>query len=234
MISREKITDLTFKYVKGSLNQQERKILDEWLNNSDINRVRFEQRSAVNSIIADLPTLIEQGSDGISFKDKVVEEYFKDEKPSELEVPRIITDVRAINRSLLEHVQKDHKQIHNLNDREFEMLMAEFFIKQGYGVTLTPSTRDGGKDLILLDKKEFGNHIFFVECKKYALERPVGVGVIRSLHGAITGNATAGLVVSTSFFTKPAIDYTATIPHQMSLMDYKKLCELIQKLDGKR
>jgi len=235
MISAAKITELTVKFVEGNITLREQSILDEWLDSNGENRIRFEERINVANLekAIDLFNRIQEGSEGINFEDTILKEYLKEGKPSELETPRIITDIKAISSSLLEIVKKDLKHIHSLSDRDFEILMAEFFDKKGYDVTLTPSTRDGGKDLILLDKKEFGNHIFFVECKRYALENPVGVGVIRSLYGAVVGKATAGIVATTSVFSRPAIEFTQTIQHQMSLMDYEKICELIRRLDNK-
>jgi restriction endonuclease Mrr len=86
-----------------------------------------------------------------------------------------------------------------------------------------------GKDLIAVKHMDFGEFIFFVECKRNELVRPVGIEVVQRLYGAVTGNATAGLIVTSSDFSAPAKTFTKKIEHQKSLVSYYKLCEWIKE-----
>ena len=118
-----------------------------------------------------------------------------------------------------------------MEDRQFEFLVAELFEKKGYKVTPTPQTWDGGKDIFILEEKIIGTFLYYVECKKNAPERPVGVRVIRELYGTLTHDrATAGIVVTSSFFTKPAKSFVEKIKHQMSLIDFLQLIKCIEDL----
>jgi restriction system protein len=93
--------------------------------------------------------------------------------------------------------------------------------RDGFEVTLTPIARDGGKDIYAAKKDQLGAFLYIVECKKYAPDRPVGVSFVRSLHGVVQAeNATAGVLVTTSRFTKPAQEFQERVRYQLSLRDY--------------
>ncbi|MES0038118.1 restriction endonuclease [Mesorhizobium sp. M0046] len=68
----------------------------------------------------------------------------------------IISDVRFVSEALLRAVGQDPDLVHALTPREFEELSAELFQRQGYKVTITPQTRDGGKDLYWLRRTASG------------------------------------------------------------------------------
>jgi energy-coupling factor transporter ATP-binding protein EcfA2 len=138
--------------------------------------------------------------------------------------PAIIPDARVINQALFEKIKKDPKAVYGLTGRQFEMLVAEMFDKMGYQVKLTQETRDGGKDLIIVDKREVGDFLIYAECKKFAPDRPVGVGVVSNLNGRLdVDRATAGLIITTSYFTPDAKTFTEKIRHRMSLADFSQL-----------
>ena len=61
---------------------------------------------------------------------------------------------------------------------------------------LTKQTRDGGKDLIILNNSSLGDFVIYAECKKRAPKYPVNVGFVRELYGTVNAdNATAGIMV---------------------------------------
>jgi restriction system protein len=63
-----------------------------------------------------------------------------------------------------------------------------------------------------------------VECKKYAPKHKVGVQIVRALHGVVQQKrATAGLVATTSYFTRGAKEFRQELAHQMQLADYVEL-----------
>jgi restriction endonuclease Mrr len=100
--------------------------------------------------------------------------------------------------------------------------------KNGFRVSLTKQTRDGGKDIIVVENKIIGNHLIYAECKKYDKNRPVGVELVRQLYGTVVADrATAGMLITSSYFTRDAKEFTQKIEHQMSLMDY---CGLLQAI----
>lgn len=95
----------------------------------------------------------------------------------------------------------------------------------------TPQTRDGGKDLFILEDRTLGKFLYYLECKKLAPHRPVGVRMVRELYGTVMRDrATAGILVTSSYFSDPSKDFTEAISNQMSLIDYNKLCNIIKDI----
>ncbi len=99
---------------------------------------------------------------------------------------------------------KDSERIHDLSSREFEVILGSVFKETlDCEVELTKQTRDGGADLIGFDS-ERGK--FFVEAKRYARSRKIGVSIVRELVGAmVDGNVHRGLLVTTSSFSRDAV-----------------------------
>ena len=139
-----------------------------------------------------------------------------DTDKSKQSVPKIV----AVSDELLRKLQSDPKLLHELSPRVFEEVVAEILNKLNYEVTLTPYSKDGGKDIIAKKKDHLGTFLFFVECKRYAPNKPIGVGLVRQLNGVVqAGQATAGILVTTSFFTRGAKEFQKKIGYQMSLKD---------------
>lgn len=133
----------------------------------------------------------------------------------------IISDVRFVSEELLKAVGEEPELALALSPREFEELSAELFQRQGYDVTLTSQTRDGGKDLYLAKADGFGSFLYIVECKRNAPDRPVDVGVVRALYGvAQKERVTAAMTLTTSYFSKDATDFAADIRYQLKLKDF--------------
>ncbi len=81
---------------------------------------------------------------------------------------------------------------------------------------------------MVLDNR-LGNYLIYAECKKFAPNRPVGVSIISDLSGRVNADgATAGLVITTSYFSPDAKNFTEKIKHKMSLADYLKLEDWIR------
>lgn len=107
---------------------------------------------------------------------------------------------------------------------KFEEFCAKLFEKMEYKVKITPKVNDGGYDLILHKDKEKS----IVECKCYALRHSVGRPLIQKLVGANqTAQADKIIFVTTSFFSKEAIQYANEI--KVELIDGERLINFIQK-----
>lgn len=116
---------------------------------------------------------------------------------------------------------RNPKELHSLNSIQFEEFVAELLRRDGLSVTLTPRSRDGGKDIFAVANTPVGKHMYYVECKKYAPGRPVDVRLVRQLYGVIEADrATAGMLVTTSAFTKDAKRFASTLGYRLSLKDY--------------
>jgi len=116
------------------------------------------------------------------------------------------------------------ERLHDLTPRQFEEVVAELFSAQGYEVKLTASSRDGGADLFVVDNSHIGSFLYVVECKKYRADRPVTVGIVRGLLGVVhASRATAGILATTSYFTRDAKNYQQQAKYQLSLRDFNSV-----------
>ncbi|HEU0302250.1 MAG TPA: restriction endonuclease [Longimicrobium sp.] len=141
-----------------------------------------------------------------------------------LQGSRIITDLTSTNEKILRMVRNDPQTMYNLTPRQFEKLVAELLHEQGYEIALTPASNDGGFDMYAAKKDGLGEFLYLVECKRYAPIRAVGVNVVRALYGIVQQmKACAGIVVTTSHFTRGAKAFQQSVRYQLSLRDYLHL-----------
>ena len=144
----------------------------------------------------------------------------------------IAQEITIVSGSLLRQIRNRPEDMLKLTPRQFEEMVCELLDKQGYTVKLTKQTRDGGKDIIVVQNSLLGEFCIYVECKKYDQTNPVGVGLIRQLYGTVIADkATAGLYVTASYYTRDAKEFTETIKHQMSLKDYNDLVYELNKIE---
>lgn len=169
-----------------------------------------------------------QYGNGIDFSSGIIQPENKMIVPSE----DIIKSVAVVDNSLLRRAKEDPRIIHSFSPREFEKMVCELLDRQGYNVKLTKQTRDGGKDIIVVQKSILGEFCIYVECKKYDTSRPISVSLVRELYGTVmVDNATAGMIITTSHFTKDAKEYTEQIKHRMTLKDYNDLVQELNRIN---
>ncbi|MRS01895.1 restriction endonuclease [bacterium] len=143
-------------------------------------------------------------------------------------VVRISLD--EINDELVRYLAKHPEKMREMSPRKFEELIADLFNNQGFQVTLTPRSKDGGMDVIAVQRDGIGTVMVIVECKRYAEGNKVGVEIARGLYGVVEQQrATRGIIATTSFFTKGVVDFRKTIPHRLGLADFDVLSNEIQK-----
>jgi len=120
--------------------------------------------------------------------------------------------------------------MYELHPRKFEELMAELYRRQGFEVELTPATRDGGVDLYVVSPGPGRHLLTVVDAKRYAPDHKVGVGVVRSLYGVVEEKrASAGIVATTSFFSKDAQRFQEKVPFRVDLQDYLALQAMLRR-----
>lgn len=112
-------------------------------------------------------------------------------------------------------------RLKRLEPRELERLVAGLYQQQGDQVRLTPVSRDGGMDVILVR----GTRRLLVECKTVEV---VGEPMLRTLYGSITlDRADGGIFVTTGRFSRDAV----LGAHQMNieLVDDMHLLTLLNR-----
>ena len=142
----------------------------------------------------------------------------------------VIVDLSATWDRLIAYFAASPERMHDLDPRKFEELVAELLSRENMDVELTPPSKDGGRDVLAYTDSPVGRHLFYVECKKYSEENPVGVSLVRQLYGVLEAErATAGLIVTTSRFTKGALEFQKNIEHRMSLKDLQRLSDWVSQ-----
>ncbi len=137
---------------------------------------------------------------------------------------QLVIAVENTNENILHRLRVDPEEFWTLPPRKFEEIVAELLKGMGYDVELTPLSRDGGFDMYAAKRDKVGRFLFLVECKRYVPPHKVGVQVIRSLYGVVQQkSANAGIIATTSFFTKGAKAFEQERQYQIQLSDYFSL-----------
>ncbi len=108
-----------------------------------------------------------------------------------------------------------------LTPRQFEEMVADVFRAEGYSVQLSASTRDGGRDLMLMRPhraRDSGELNYAVQVKHYRRGR-VAVATIREFVGSLVlaGRRTGGLIVSSTQLTSAAQEAVADVNRRLGL-----------------
>lgn len=155
-----------------------------------------------------------------SILDALKQEFARDEQSENLVEP-IRNELVVVNDRLADFFRSDPQALRTISPRQFEELIADLLRKSGYDVSLTPATRDGGRDVIAFKKQLVQNAMLFVECKRYVPPTKVGVGVARELYGAVErARATGGIIATTSYFTRDAQEFASAVPYRLFLLNF--------------
>jgi DNA polymerase III epsilon subunit len=154
-----------------------------------------------------------------------------------MDVPQAVSSKSAIwtpdmETELFAYLRRNPAFVRELTPRRFEELVAAIFRNNGFDVELTPQSRDGGVDIIAVQHSTFtGDLIHFIECKRYQPSRKVGIGVVQRLLGTVAQrHATKGIVVTTSSFSRDAIQAANDTRHVMTLNDYETIVAWLRRL----
>jgi restriction system protein len=113
----------------------------------------------------------------------------------------------------------------------FESLVVELLVAMGYGGSQEDAARvvgrtgDGGIDGIIKEDR-LGFDSIYVQAKRW--EAPVGRPTVQQFAGALQGHrARKGTVITTSTFTREAVDYAAGLQSTIVLVDGPQLAGLM-------
>lgn len=167
---------------------------------------------------------------------KIISEIFKPNEESNKTIDKkesAIIILSPVNDRLLKYLSENPEAFYQLKDRKFEEVMAEIYSKLGYKVELTKATRDGGKDIIIRRPEILGDFIYYVECKKYAPNNPVGIGLVKNLVGTVDADrVNGGILATTSYFTPDARKFVIDnkYDYQIQMHDYNKIREMLNQV----
>lgn len=133
-------------------------------------------------------------------------------------------DLQEINEELVRYLALHPEKMHELNPRKFEHLVAELFRDKGYDVELGRGTKDGGVDIRAFLRSDIGALLTLIQCKRNGTHNRVKVDVVRGLYGVVTReNASSGVIVTTSTFTRDARSEQQQVQHRIQLAEYEHL-----------
>lgn len=133
-----------------------------------------------------------------------------------------------IDRALKDELLKKLKES---NPYYFEKIILILFKKMGYGdYEETPKSGDGGIDGVISQDK-LGLDRIYTQAKRYT-QNNVGEKEIRNFIGAMSGDVSKGIFVTTSTFDSPAIKKAQDDHnHKIILVDGMKLVQLMIAYD---
>ncbi|WP_063694709.1 restriction endonuclease [Bradyrhizobium stylosanthis] len=146
--------------------------------------------------------------------------------------PDAETEVRVILRELSERfarlIARDPGALAHLEWRDVERTVAEVFDGLGFRVTLTPGSKDGGKDVILECEVAGKQATYYVEIKHWRSSTKVGAdAVAKLLKVIVTEKKAGGLFLSTYGFTENAFEQLTTIEREkLRFGDQEKIVTL--------
>jgi restriction system protein len=157
------------------------------------------------------------------------EETSSHASPSSKTPQEVLEDsYQKINESLSNEVLSRVKKIHPSN---FENLVVELLVKMGYGGTVDDAAKttkyrgDEGIDGIIKEDK-LGLDVIYIQAKRW--ENVIGRPEVQKFVGALAGQrAKKGVFITTSHFTREAIDYAAQMDTKIVLIDGEKLSQLM-------
>lgn len=117
-----------------------------------------------------------------------------------------------------------------IQPRAFERLVLDLLLKMGYGVNgsvkQSKNGSDGGIDGEIL-QDQLGFDRIYMQAKRYARDKSVSEAKVRDFVGALKGG-TRGVFITTSIFTKAAIDYSKNQQQKiLVLIDGDRLSQLM-------
>lgn len=140
-----------------------------------------------------------------------------------------------------ERIEKAHRELNQILKADlmerilgcspefFEKLILDLMIGMGYGGSFKEAAEhvgkanDGGIDGVINEDK-LGLDRIYLQAKRYAEGNTVGRQALQGFAGSLLGRgANKGVFVTTSNFTKGAIEYVENLPQRIVLIDGKEV-----------
>lgn len=123
----------------------------------------------------------------------------------------------------------------SLSPGHFEKLVIDLLLAMGYGGgdlargKQTSLSGDGGIDGVV-NEDELGLDAVYIQAKRYAPENKIGRPALNAFVGSLTGeSATKGVFVTTSDFSREALDYVSRVQQRIVLINGDRLARLMIK-----
>jgi hypothetical protein len=142
---------------------------------------------------------------------------------------RASREIRFLADSVLTECTKNPTLLRKLKPDVFERLVAEILVRGGFDVQLTAHSADGGVDIFAITRSDISPTAHIIQCKRYT--NRVSVELVRELYGVKSDKGVnKAILVTTSDFTGPAIEFASRHSWELSLIDHKKLLDWIKSV----
>ena len=145
----------------------------------------------------------------------------------------LITESVAQLESVLAHDILERVRV--LSPSAFEQLVVDVLLAMGYGDSeghgiVTQASNDGGIDGVI-DQNALGLSKIYVQAKRYSEKNSVGRPEVQSFVGAMHGQATQGVFITSGSFTSGTSNYAQNLGDGLSLVliDGERLARLMIK-----
>ncbi len=142
----------------------------------------------------------------------------------------VFTIIKEFSKKFIKLIAKNPENLRNLEWRDLERTIAELFDSIGFKTTLTPCSKDGGKDVILECHIDNIKKTFIIEIKHWRSEQKVGQKAVKEFTNVIINEKhERGLFLSTYGFTNNY--YENLTEKQRSIVRFgekEKIIELCQ------
>jgi restriction system protein len=144
-----------------------------------------------------------------------------------------------------ERIEKAHRELNEVLKTDlmerilecspefFEKLIIDLMIGMGYGGSLKEAaehvgkSNDGGIDGVI-NEDQLGLDRIYLQAKRYVEGNTVGRQALQGFAGSLLGRgANKGVFVTTSSFTKGAVEYVENLPQRIVLIDGNELTSLM-------
>jgi restriction system protein len=130
---------------------------------------------------------------------------------------------------IIEMLKQSPETIYEIDWRKWEEIIAATYKRQGFEVTLTPRSNDGGRDIIATSKA-LGSIRFFDQVKRYSRGHVVTAEEVRAMVGVLSHypNVSKGIVTTTSAFAPGIMDdpqFANLMPYRLELKGRESLLE---------
>jgi restriction endonuclease Mrr len=123
--------------------------------------------------------------------------------------------IKSTSKKFIDMIAKNPRYLDSLEWRDLERLLAEAFEGVGFSVTLTPSSKDGGKDLILKYEVSGKLKTYIVEVKHWRAGSKVGNKSVESFLSVILNEKhEGGVFISTYGYTRNAFESLTKIQRE--------------------
>ncbi|HEX8577154.1 MAG TPA: restriction endonuclease [Flavobacterium sp.] len=145
----------------------------------------------------------------------------------------VIILIRNLSKQLIELIAKNPRNLMNLDWRDLERTIYELFEGFGFYATLTPPSKDGGKDIILECQIKNQSKSFIIEIKHWRSQQKVGKKSVKEFTKVIINEGRdKGLFLSTYGYTQDYYEFlTSTERSMIGFGEQEKIVELCQTFE---